>query len=767
MDTSNVYEFLKNKVPLFKDFGSEEIKELIDKSHVTTAITNEAILEFGQKGEFLGVIIEGSAVVSIIDDNGVEQELASLSKGDIFGEIALMSGDLVMANLVTRSKFIFLKIPSDIFTTLVLSKPSAMTCLIKILTKRSKELAFKEQHRNLSFQAEIKSSDPHGLMLSSSKPELMLIINCGSSSLKYALYDTESTGCKVSGVVERIGLKDPVHKSTSKNVNIKCTTHTEAFELVSAFLIDNNYIKSTSEITSMGHRVVHGGNLFAAPVIIDKNVIEKLEKIIPLAPLHNPANIEGIKLAFKKFENATQVAVFDTGFHHTLPAYAYLYGLPYKYFEELGVRKYGFHGISHSYVSLKTAWFLNRPYTSMEMITCHLGNGSSVCAVDHGRSIDTSMGMTPTSGLIMGTRTGDVDPGALCYIAKKDGLNPDEMDTLINKKSGLLGMSENSGDMRELTSAANGGDYKSLLAIKTLCYNLRKYIGSYAAAMQGLDAVVFTGGIGENSALIRSLACQGLEFMGIILDDEQNRAADSLNEPVIISAQESRIQVLMVPTDEELMIARETLNVKNIHNETNSNNIKNEIPVEVSAHHIHLTEEHIRILFGEGHKLTPVSNLSQPGQYASKERVTLTGPKGSVDNVRVLGPARSKTQVEISMTEQFKLGVHPPIRESGDIEDTPGIRLTGPNGSVDIKKGVICAMRHIHMTPRDAILMGVRDRYIVSVKIGGERELTFGDVIVRVSPDFSLAMHIDTDEANAADIKSNSVAIIESIQSKK
>jgi acetate kinase len=379
------------------------------------------------------------------------------------------------------------------------------------------------------------------------------------------------------------------------------------------------------------------------------------------------------------------------------------------------------------------------------------------------------MGMTPTAGLLMGTRSGDVDPGVLTYLMKEGAVDPSALDTLVNKQSGLLGLSGLSNDMRELEAAAAEGHERALITIKTFCYQIRKTIGAYTAAMQGLDCVVFTGGIGENSAGVRSLACQGLDCMGIELDEEKNRLATAPLEPTDISTPKSSVRVLVVPTQEEMMIARETLLAVERHREQQNlaSAASRQVPIEVSAHHVHLTAEHVAQLFGDGHCLTPAAPLSQPGQFACEEKVVLVGPKGKVERVRVLGPERPYSQVEIAMTEQFKLGIHPPIRESGDIADTPGIVLEGPNGSVTLERGVICAMRHIHMSPEDAIRTGVRDRYVVRVVVQGERELTFGDVMIRVDPNFALAMHIDTDEGNAANIGTGAVGVIDSIQSRE
>jgi acetate kinase len=321
--------------------------------------------------------------------------------------------------------------------------------------------------------------------------------------------------------------------------------------------------------------------------------------------------------------------------------------------------------------------------------------------------------------------------------------------------------------MREVLRAAGEGHQRALLALRTYCYRVRKYLGAYAAAMGGLEAVIFTGGIGQGSAEVRALALQGLDILGIRLDDRRNREARGFDEACRISTDDSKAAVLVVPADEERMMAREALRALSRSSIERALGSRREKPilVEVSAHHIHLAREHVEALFGRGHRLTKIADLSQPGQFACEERLAIVGPKGRIENVRVLGPERKHTQVEIAMTEQFKLGVHPPIRESGDIADTPGCVLEGPAGSVNLERGVICAMRHIHMTPEDALRYGVRDKSVVRVRLSGDRELIFGDVLVRVSPNSSLAMHIDTDEANAANIKTGAQGFIDGIQS--
>jgi acetate kinase len=404
----------------------------------------------------------------------------------------------------------------------------------------------------------------------------------------------------------------------------------EAFKAMVAELTANEtgVIDGVGEVSVVAHRVVHGGEAFTEATLITDEVLARIEALNPLAPLHNPVNVAGIREMRRLFPAVPQVAVFDTAFHHTLPAYAYLYGLPYEFYEEKGVRRYGFHGTSHQYVSLRAAQYLKRRPNELELVSCHLGNGSSLCAVDHGRSVDTTMGFTPVEGLIMGTRCGDLDAGVLSFLERSEGLTATQSEELLNKKSGLLGLSGISSDMREVLQAADGGQHRALLALKAYCYRVRKYIGAYVASMGGLDAVVFTGGIGQGSSEVRGLALQGLDCMGISLDNQRNRDARGFDEVCRISTDDSKVTVLVVPTDEERMMAREALRAlsRSYITRVLENQKQHPFPVEVSAHHIHLTQEHVEELFGKGHQLTRHSDLSQPGQYACKEQLTIVGP---------------------------------------------------------------------------------------------------------------------------------------------
>lgn len=393
----------------------------------------------------------------------------------------------------------------------------------------------------------------------------VLVINAGSSSLKYQLMDPATREVLAKGICERIGLDGKLtHKvpaADSKHVfDIDMPTHAEAIKAVMSALTDKDtgVISSMDEIDAVGHRVVHGGEKFASSVLIDETVMAALEECIPLAPLHNPANIMGIKACESVIPGVPMVAVFDTAFHQTMPPVAYTYALPYEYYEKDGVRRYGFHGTSHRYVSGRAADMLGKPIEKLKLISCHLGNGSSICAIDGGKSVDTSMGFTPLAGLPMGTRVGDMDAGIMEFLMNKYNLSIKEMLDILNKKSGVWAVSGVSSDFRDLENAAAEGHVRAQLALDVFAYNVRKLIGAYAAAMGGLDGVIFTAGVGENGPITRTAACHGLEFMGIKLDEDANLIR---GREVIISTPDSKVKVMMIPTDEELMIAADTAEI--------------------------------------------------------------------------------------------------------------------------------------------------------------------------------------------------------------
>ena len=390
----------------------------------------------------------------------------------------------------------------------------------------------------------------------------ILVINCGSSSLKYQLIDSKAEAVLAKGLCERIGIDGSLltHQPAGKDkvkIETPMPNHTVAVKLVIEALTNtvHGVISSLDEIGAVGHRVVHGGEQFATSVIINETVMKAIEECNDLAPLHNPANLIGIDACEKIMPGVPQVAVFDTAFHQTMPERAFLYALPYEYYEKYKIRRYGFHGTSHKFVAQEAAKMINRPIQESKIITCHLGNGGSICAVRNGKSIDTSMGFTPLEGLVMGTRAGDVDAAVITFLMEKEGLTPAEMDNILNKKSGVLGISGVSSDFRDIEGARDEGNVRAEAALDIFAYRVAKYIGEYAAAMNGVDAIVFTAGLGENSGSIRRLICDYLSFLGVHIDSYNNSLRGKAIE---ISAPDSRIRVLVIPTNEELMIARDT-----------------------------------------------------------------------------------------------------------------------------------------------------------------------------------------------------------------
>lgn len=390
----------------------------------------------------------------------------------------------------------------------------------------------------------------------------VLVLNCGSSSIKYQFMDTSLSIALAKGMVERIGMSSAIlthqpHDREKIKIVGEILDHTIAIEYVVAVLLSPNHgvIKDKKEIDAIGHRVVHGGETFSGSVLITDQVMKALRENIELAPLHNPPNIKGIQATRELLPSTPQVGVFDTSFHVKMPPHAYLYGIPYELYKKYKIRRYGFHGTSHRYVSERAAAMLGKPMEELKIVTAHLGNGCSMAAVNHGHSVDTTMGFTPLEGLLMGTRSGDMDPSVILYIMGKEGLSLSEANTLLNKHSGLIGISGESSDMREIEEAVGEGNKKAKLAFDVFNYKIKKYVGSYAAAMGGIDALVFTGGIGENSTLVRKEVCSNMEFLGIDFDENANT---NVKGECAISKPNSKVKVLRIPTNEELVIALDT-----------------------------------------------------------------------------------------------------------------------------------------------------------------------------------------------------------------
>lgn len=582
----------------------------------------------------------------------------------------------------------------------------------------------------------------------------ILVFNAGSSSLKFGVFnlsiedsrifkgelnDFNDGGCQFHYRVG--GESGETHRRAEALPTIDA-----AIARVPALLREFGF----ETFDAIGHRVAHGGEAFIAATPIDAAVLAQIERCTPLAPLHNPANLKAIHIARELWPELPQVAVFDTAFHHTIPARATTYAVP-KAWRDKGLRRYGFHGTSHKYVALRVARELNRPVTELKIISCHLGNGASVCAINRGFSIDTSMGMTPLEGLMMGTRSGDVDPGMFSYLARELGLSIEEIETQLYRASGLKALA-GSHDLREVERLAAAGDAQAQLAINAYAYRVHKYIGAYAAAMGGIDVIAFTGGIGENSASMRRRVCDKFEFLGLSLDDDRNQQIRLTGfEAPQIQSFDSRITVLVTQTCEQLMIAQEVQDA--LQQSAEAHQPRWRVPVAVSARHVHLSQQALEALFGAGHTLRKLRDLTQTEGWAAEETVEVIGPKGVLAHVRVLGPLRDATQIEVSRTDSFTLGVDVPVRHSGQLEGTPRIRLRGSAGELETD-GLMIAARHIHMSPDDAANMNLADGDFVDVRLPGDRgDITFANTMVRVKPGYVTEMHIDTDEANAAGIR--------------
>lgn len=517
-------------------------------------------------------------------------------------------------------------------------------------------------------------------------------------------------------------------------------------------VLENEGVRSFDAI---GHRVAHGGAKFRDPQVINAEVIKDIESCIPLAPLHNPPALAAIRMAGGLWPHLPQVAVFDTAFHQTIPERAFTYAVPEEW-RKTGLRRYGFHGTSHKYVMMRVAEELKTPAIELRIISCHLGNGASVCAIEHGVSVDNSMGMTSLEGLVMGTRSGDVDPGMFSYLNRTLGLSIEQIESALYNESGLAALSGLGRDMRDIEKKAAEGHKSAQLTIQVYAYRARKYIGAYAAVMGGVDVIAFTGGIGENSASMRKRICERFDYLGLDFDDDKNvnvKLTDS--EAPQIQDDNSRVRVIVTQTREQWMIAQETTRILELRKA--SAEVLPPIPVAVSAHHVHLTQAAVEQLFGTGYQLHIHNNLSQPGFWAAEETVDVIGPRGEIKGVRVLGPCRDANQIEIAETEAYKLGIDVPVRLSGNTIGTPFVTLRGSAGNIQTE-GLIVAKRHIHMSSKDAEKRGMKhgDQVEVAIQSDG-RDLVFHDVSIRIDPHAITEMHIDTDEANAAHIKHGGV----------
>jgi acetate kinase len=584
----------------------------------------------------------------------------------------------------------------------------------------------------------------------------ILALNCGSSSLKSALFDVATNRSVLEVRVEHLDSENCRIQVGRSRRAISGTTAIEAADLVLQEMAEATHSLGPDAIV---HRIVHGGATFSAPVLLSDDKLRIIERLSDMAPLHNPVALAVIELSRQRFADLPHIAVFDTAFHSTLPPRAREYALPRALTSSLGIRRFGFHGISHGHVMHAVAERMQMQPHQLRIISCHLGNGASVAAIEYGRSVDTSMGMTPLEGLVMGSRCGDIDPGVLLHLQRAGRLEVDALEQLLSEGSGLQGLT-NTNDLEQIEARAANGDPDCRLAIALYAHRIRKYVGAYAAVMGGVDVIAFTGGVGEHSALMRHRILQRLGFLGALLDEDRNRVAalDESQPLAELSADSSHVKIFAVRANEEQAMAHaaaKMLQAGDYEIDAIS------IPIAVSVRHAHLSQATLQRLFGDSFELEPQAMLSQTGQYAAVETVALIGSRGRIDNVRLIGPPREVDQVEISRSDEFVLGIDAPVRVSGDLENTPGITIEGPLGRVSIKSGVICAHRHIHMSPADAERLQLRDHDALAVQIDSDqRDLIFQDVTVRVAPEYKLELHLDTDEANAAGVRNGDTALL-------
>ncbi|MET0517716.1 MAG: acetate/propionate family kinase [Burkholderiaceae bacterium] len=558
----------------------------------------------------------------------------------------------------------------------------------------------------------------------------ILVLNAGSSSLKCSVFDT---------VPDRQLFKIELERLASVADGVR---------QLPALLAE----RGVQGIDAIAHRVVHGGEQLRDACVLDAEAIRAIEACSDLAPLHNPPALEGIRLGLEHWPGLPQVAVFDTAFHRGMPAHASTYAVPEEW-RAAGLRRYGFHGSSHKYVMQRCAAALEAAPQDLRIISCHLGNGASVCAIERGVSVDCSMGASTLEGLVMGTRSGDVDPGLFGQLHRQLGLDIEQIEDGLFHRSGLAALSGCGSDLRDIERSAAAGSAAARLAIQVYAYRVHKYIGAFAAVMGGVDVIAFTGGIGEHSAAMRKRICERLEFLGLALDDAANEDARHPACGAVLSLHlpHSRVKLLVTEAREQWMIACEADRVLRAAQRAPATEPR--IPIAVSNHHVHLSADAVDKLFGAGHRLQLLRPLSQPGQWVARETVDIAGPHGELQGLRVIGPCRAQTQIEIAQTDAFRIGVDAPLRLSGQLDNTPSVLIRGPAGSLR-SQGVIVARRHLHVHPADAQALGLRGDESVDVEVHSEgRSLVFKDVAVRIGADFVTEMHLDTDEANAARIE--------------
>ena len=750
--------------PLFETFDPAALAEAVRAGTPVTYETGDVCIAGADAGEVFGVLISGRLEAVGSGPGHARGRLGFIEAGECFGEMSLLTGEQTHAEVVAAENSDAVIFCQEAISPLIAENPHAVRFLTRLIKRRLAAPAAAEAPR--------AATPTPRFTLGASQPMRILSMSCRQSDVRYCLFDTTCERAVAWGKVIDLGSAEARHlyegPQAPREQAITPAAHPAAIEAVFTSLTDPDHgvLGSIEELSGVGHRVCHGGAEYGRPVVVDDSVKAEIARLTELAPQDNSFNLMGIEICQRLAPTVAQVAVFDTAFHLKMPPAAHRYALPKDLTDELGIRRFGFHGISHEGAARAVAEQMHVGPDSLRVVTVHLGAGASITAIDHGRSIGNTMGMTPLEGLVMATRPGDLDAGVLLHLLRRGKTTVDELSERLYADSGLLGLSGISADARDVLKAANDGNTDALIAVQVYCRRARQYLSAYVGVLGGVDAIAFTGAIGRYCAGVRARTCQGLDWMGIRIDEARNREVHPVPGEVIeISPPQSRARIFIAGSHEQKTIACKSVQAIGRRRVTNvMRRKKRAIPVGISAHHVHLTQEHVEALFGPGHTLTPHADLTQPGQFACQEKVAIIGPRNRIENVRVLGPVRPQTQVEISRTEEFKLGIDAPVRLSGDLDGTPGITLEGPAGQVTIDHGVICAMRHIHMSPEDAMALALRDHDRVRIRVDGERSLIFGDVVVRVHPDFRLDMHIDTDEANAAELTTGVAGFFDAIE---
>jgi len=749
--------------PLVAGFTPDDLEKLCAASEVRTFEPGETIIRRGEPGRFLGIVLEGRVEVVGVDPAERPRRLGELGEKDCFGEISLISGEPTTADVKALIPSRVLLIPHETFSAALAVHPPALQHLARLVTQRLRQQL--PQAPPPAGQAPPGPAEGHV-----ATDVKVLVIESRPTELRYTYHDVNCELHNREGVVEGLGTEQAQHTVNAlrgKTVTPAPGTREGALGAILSSLTEGEEpLKTLNELTVIAHRVPYGGESYAGPVTVDDQVISALRGLPAVAPPEAPANLEVIELCRRLAPEVPQVAVFETAFYQSLPPHVFLYALPYDLYREQGVRRYGCDGLAHQQAALLAAEHLEQPLVELRLVTCCLGSTSSVCAVERGRAIDVSAGLGATGGLPGPAWPGDIDPAVIFHLGRSQGLSLAELETLLTQGAGLQALSGVPGALGELTAAAEAGSGRAELALELFAHAVKKLVGAYLAVLGGIDALVFTGSVGESAAELREHVCLGLGELGLRLDPGLNQAPQAAGSGVSdIAETRSPVKILVAPSDTHRMVASEALAALG-HQALAAVFLtrRRPIPISISAHHVHLTQEHVEALYGAGHQLTVRSPLSQPGQFASEETVTLVGPRGNVERVRVLGPVRKESQVEISRTEEFKLGIDAPVRASGDIQGSPGLRIEGSAGAVDLPQGAICAARHVHMSPEDALRFGLRDRDTIVVRVEGGRGVSFRDVLVRVHPDFRLDMHVDTDEGNAAELGADAVGYIDEVE---